>query len=213
LNASIDALHRVVARQPGSLSLAGGLPLASLFPRHLLGVVSLEAARDLSGSPLQYGWPEGSPSLREWIAADLRRRGADVVAGDVIVTSGAQQAIAPRAVYSRRVEALMLAVRRHLPSFSFCEPEGGFTLFVSSSDTTLDEVAVLRRATALGTSFDPGTLFRHDDSTTAFAMRLSPCNVPETSIDAAVARLARAVSRHAAMTRGLLRRSSRAAMP
>jgi 2-aminoadipate transaminase len=58
---------------------------------------------------LQYGWPEGSPDLREWIAARLRRRGAHVDADDVIVTSGAQQAIA-LAIGARRSEGNTIAV-------------------------------------------------------------------------------------------------------
>jgi 2-aminoadipate transaminase len=375
LDASIDNLHRVAARQPGTLSLAGGLPMASLFPRDLLGLAGFEATFDPSGAALQYGWPEGSQGLRRWIAADLVRRGASVSADDVIVTSGAQQAIAlavavlpevrqsiavaaetypgaldvfrrasaladpryagvsyvvtgvgnpsgvdlepaererllasgrfviadeayaelrfdgevrrplcadapdhvfhvgtfsktlcpglrvgwlvpparfrqalldakrtadlqaptlgqhmverllerldwqehlarARRVYARRIELLMRAVRRHLPSFSFREPEGGFTLFVTSDDSELEEVEVLERATALGTSFDPGSLFRRDEETRAFAMRLSACNVPEASIDHAVARLARAVSRYGRGTRReFLRRPAHAAMP
>jgi 2-aminoadipate transaminase len=356
LNSSIEFLHRVASRQTGTLSLAGGLPLASLFPRHLLGLVSLEAARDPSGSALQYGWPEGSEGVRRWVASELRQRGATVDADDVIVTSGAQQALAltigvlpevhksivvppetypgaldlfrresalvaderyagvsyvvtgvsnpsgidlapkererllasgrfvvddeayaelrfdgrvgrplcadapdrvfhvgtvsktlcpglrvgwvvpprrfrqalltakqsadlqattlgqdvlermlerldwrrhvehSRRVYARRIERLMDAVRWNLPSFSFREPEGGFTLFATTDDTHLDEIRVLERATALGTSFDPGSLFRRDQETRTFAMRLSPCNVPEASIDDAVTRLARAIS-------------------
>lgn len=43
---------------------------------------------------LQYGWPEGSERLRGWIAERLRARGARVEPGDVLVTSGAQQALA-----------------------------------------------------------------------------------------------------------------------
>jgi 2-aminoadipate transaminase len=47
-----------------------------------------------STAALQYGWPEGTPALRDWIAARLRRRGAAVERDDVLVTAGAQQAIA-----------------------------------------------------------------------------------------------------------------------
>jgi 2-aminoadipate transaminase len=356
LDTVIDDLHRVAARRAGTLSLAGGLPLVSLFPRQLLSRVGSEATRDPSGAALQYGWPEGNEGLRRWIAADLRRRGADVKADDVIVTSGAQQALAltvsvlpevrksidvasetypgaldlfrragalvtdgryagvsyvvtgvgnpsgvditpaererllasgrllmvdeayaelrfdgkagrplcadapdhvfhvgtfsktlcpglrvgwvvgpgrfrqallsakrnadlqastlgqdmlekllerfdwhdhlarARNAYARRLERLMRAVRRHLPSFSFREPEGGFTLFVRSDDPELDEVRVLERATAFGTSFDPGSLFRRDESRGLFAMRLSPCNVPESAIEQAVSRIARAIT-------------------
>jgi 2-aminoadipate transaminase len=371
LDTVIDDLHRVAARRAGTLSLAGGLPLSSLFPRDLLSRVGSEATRDPSGAALQYGWPEGNEGLRRWIAADLRRRGAQVNAEDVIITSGAQQALsltvsvlpevrrsidvtaetypgaldlfrragalvsdarcagvsyvvtgvgnpsgvditpaernellasgrflvvdeayaelrfdghagrplcadAPdhvfhvgtfsktlcpglrvgwvigparfrqaliaakrnadlqastlgqdmleklferfdwddhlvraRKAYARRLDRLMHSVRRHLPSFSFREPEGGFTLFVRSDDPHLDEVEVLERATAFGTSFDPGSLFRRDESARLFAMRLSPCNVPETAIDHAVGRVAQALERPDKRAR--YRRRSRAA--
>ncbi len=49
----------------------------------------------MPGSPaLQYGWPEGSKALRGFIAGRLRERGAAVDAESVIITNGAQQAIA-----------------------------------------------------------------------------------------------------------------------
>lgn len=74
------------------LSLGGGLPAAELFPRAALGRAFTAALR--RASTLQYGWPEGSPGLRAWIAARLRARGADVSADEVIITNGAQQALA-----------------------------------------------------------------------------------------------------------------------
>jgi 2-aminoadipate transaminase len=117
-----------------------------------------------------------------------------------------------RHVYARRVDRLANAVRRHLPSFSFREPEGGYTLFVKSDDLALDELVVLERATELGTSFDPGRLFRRDDDEHGFAMRLSSCNVPEESIDEAVLRLARAISTAWRENRNG-RRAARAATP
>jgi DNA-binding transcriptional MocR family regulator len=119
-----------------------------------------------------------------------------------------------RRVYARRLERLMHAVRRHLPGFTFREPEGGFTLFVKSDDPRLDELEVLARATDFGTSFDPGTLFRRDEGPHSFAMRLSACNVPESAIDHAVARVARALgTRGEGLRSGRRSRASRAATP
>jgi 2-aminoadipate transaminase len=43
---------------------------------------------------LQYGWPEGNEALRTWIATRLSINACRVDASDVIVTAGAQQAIA-----------------------------------------------------------------------------------------------------------------------
>lgn len=73
--------------------LGGGLPSAELFPRKELASTFLAVVYEPGCSALQYGWPEGDPRLREWIAARLRARGAPVTAEDMIVTSGAQQAV------------------------------------------------------------------------------------------------------------------------
>ena len=89
----IERLHREAAKKEEALSLAGGLPLASLFPRDEL----FDAAEQLNDGAreeaLQYTWPEGSEGLREWIARGLRARGAQVNADDVLITNGAQQAL------------------------------------------------------------------------------------------------------------------------
>lgn len=76
------------------ISLGGGLPADELFPRAALARAFVRAMREPQASALQYAWPEGRERLRGWIAARLRARGATVSASDVIVTSGAQQALA-----------------------------------------------------------------------------------------------------------------------
>lgn len=86
----IVELHRLAARRSDVIQLAGGLPANELLPRAQL-------ARALAGlmgdDALQYGWPEGSDQLREWIANRLAARGAHVDPARIIVTAGAQQAI------------------------------------------------------------------------------------------------------------------------
>src|SRR5262249_19572604 len=62
--------------------------------RSQLARAFVEAVHRPSSGALQYGWPEGSFGLRRWVALRLRARGAQVDAEDVIVTSGAQQALA-----------------------------------------------------------------------------------------------------------------------
>lgn len=91
VDAKIERLQREGAR-PGIIGLGGGLPNDALFPRRQLCDAFVAAVR--GPSALQYGWPEGSELLRGWIAERLRARGADVDCEDVIITSGAQQAIA-----------------------------------------------------------------------------------------------------------------------
>jgi 2-aminoadipate transaminase len=87
----IERLQRDACRS-GVICLGGGLPNDALFPRKTLCESFVEAVR--GPAALQYGWPEGSEPLRRWIADRLQKRGADVTAADVVVTSGAQQAIA-----------------------------------------------------------------------------------------------------------------------
>ena len=87
----IERLQRRAAASPGVLSFGGGLPSDTLFPR---GPLSRAFVRAVQTQALQYGWPEGSEALRRWVSGRLRARGAEVDPADVIVTSGAQQAIA-----------------------------------------------------------------------------------------------------------------------
>lgn len=89
-----ESLLRSAANDAKVISFAGGLPAPETFPRKALGAAAMHAAQSFGHDALQYDWSEGRPALREHIAARLRARGADVVADDVIVTNGAQQALA-----------------------------------------------------------------------------------------------------------------------
>lgn len=89
-----DELARKAAKKAGLISFAGGLPDPTLFPARELGAALRSALTADAAEALQYGWPEGAESLRAYVARDLRARGADVRADRVIITSGAQQAIA-----------------------------------------------------------------------------------------------------------------------
>lgn len=94
MNDAIEGLQRRAAADSRVIGLAGGLPSVSQFPRAALARAFLGALTRPEAPGLQYGWPEGSASLRRRIAERLRARGAEVSENDVIVTSGAQQAIA-----------------------------------------------------------------------------------------------------------------------
>jgi 2-aminoadipate transaminase len=90
----IERLQRLSAAEPGVISFGGGLPSPDLFPRAALARAFVEAVAAPSAPALQYGWPEGNDGLRDWIARRLSDRGASVTASDVIITNGAQQALA-----------------------------------------------------------------------------------------------------------------------
>lgn len=90
----IEELQRRAAGDPRVIGLAGGLPNEAQFPRRALAVSFLRALNRAGVPALQYGWAEGSERLRAFVADRLGARGADVKADQVVITSGAQQAIA-----------------------------------------------------------------------------------------------------------------------
>jgi 2-aminoadipate transaminase len=91
VNAVIERLQRASAADRGVIALGGALPSPAQFPLR-----SLRAAlrRAVDGTALQYAWPEGLDALRDFVRERLAARGVALEASDVIVTSGAQQAIA-----------------------------------------------------------------------------------------------------------------------
>lgn len=76
--------------RPGMISLAGGYPSPSLFDQEGLAQAGAQALAS-GASALQYGATEGSPGLREQLAAQCRARGIACEAGEVLVTTGSQQ--------------------------------------------------------------------------------------------------------------------------
>lgn len=86
-------LQKQAAERDDVLGLAGGLPADELLPKDELARALAEVTSSREDA-LQYGWPEGVEQLRHWIAKRLAARGADVNPGRVIITAGAQQALA-----------------------------------------------------------------------------------------------------------------------
>ncbi|MFC5236432.1 PLP-dependent aminotransferase family protein [Pseudonocardia zijingensis] len=88
---AIRDLLALTAR-PEVISLAGGLPGTDLLPRERIAAALAEAMTDPAA--VQYGETAGLHRLREAVAAhESGRIGRPVGAGDVVVTSGSQQAL------------------------------------------------------------------------------------------------------------------------
>lgn len=75
------------------INFASGLPDPAGFPMDALrdGAAAV-LAEDWRGG-LQYGEAEGYRPLREWVAADLSRRGVPTTPSQVLIVSGSQQGI------------------------------------------------------------------------------------------------------------------------
>jgi 2-aminoadipate transaminase len=96
-----------------------------------------------------------------------------------------------RTFYAERAEALVRALRRRLPSVSFVEPEGGFSVWAVTEERG-DDVEFLATALRYGVSVDPGRDFRPGGESEPIAFRLAFSSLPPERMNEAVGRLARA---------------------
>ena len=82
-----------VASRPEVVSLAGGMPYVEALPAQDVLEVATEVARDLGPTALQYGGGQGQLALRERSAMLMAEEGVDADPDDVVITTGAQQAL------------------------------------------------------------------------------------------------------------------------
>lgn len=82
-----------VTAQPDVISFAGGLPAPELFPIDAINRAAQSVLSTGGSAALQYGESEGYRPLREWIAAEMARRGVHAAATDVLITTGSQQVL------------------------------------------------------------------------------------------------------------------------
>ncbi len=82
-----------VTADPSVISFAGGLPNPESFP--VAAIAAAQAVLAESGAAaLQYSTTEGYLPLRQWIAARYKtKKGMDVDPGDILITTGSQQAL------------------------------------------------------------------------------------------------------------------------
>src|ERR1044071_1465873 len=80
-----------LTQRPEVISFAGGLPAPELFDVDGWRDAFAKAADDRRN--LQYATTEGDPVLRGVIAARMTRRGLPTTEGDLLVTTGSQQAL------------------------------------------------------------------------------------------------------------------------
>ncbi len=88
----IREILRTALRQD-VIPFAASEPSPELFPMEELEAVTRSIFREVGGDALRYAPTEGLQPLRELIAERLQRQGARVSAANVLITTGAQQAL------------------------------------------------------------------------------------------------------------------------
>ncbi|MEO5608015.1 MAG: PLP-dependent aminotransferase family protein [Polaromonas sp.] len=89
---AIRELFKLLGK-PGIISFAGGFPDPAMFDVEGIRVAANQALTDEPGAALQYGATEGHQPLREQLSAFMAAKGAAVAPGELIVTTGSQQAL------------------------------------------------------------------------------------------------------------------------
>lgn len=79
--------------QPDIISFAGGIPDPALFPVDAFKQAFSEALTTQASAALQYSVSEGYKPLRDWIAGQMTNVGIPCDAGNILITSGSQQAL------------------------------------------------------------------------------------------------------------------------
>jgi DNA-binding transcriptional MocR family regulator len=82
-----------VASRPEVVSLAGGMPFVQAIPTQDVLDVVAETFAEHGADPLQYGGGQGHLALRERLVALMAEEGVAADPDDVVVTTGAQQAL------------------------------------------------------------------------------------------------------------------------
>lgn len=82
-----------LTQRPEVISFAGGLPAPELFPLERVQAAARAVLEQRGQQALQYSTTEGCDELRDWVAARLSRSGLTITRDNVLIVSGAQQAI------------------------------------------------------------------------------------------------------------------------
>ncbi|MEJ2746721.1 MAG: PLP-dependent aminotransferase family protein [Anaerolineae bacterium] len=82
-----------LTQRPGLISFAGGLPAPSVFPIKQFEEAASRILRENGPQALQYSTTEGYLPLRELIADKMNRHGIKATVDNILITTGAQQAL------------------------------------------------------------------------------------------------------------------------
>ncbi|MEP6758028.1 MAG: PLP-dependent aminotransferase family protein [Actinomycetota bacterium] len=82
-----------VASRPEVVSLAGGMPYVQALPSSEIVAVAHDVLTEMGDVALQYGGGQGTPELRERLAMLMAEEGVVADPEDLVVTTGAQQAL------------------------------------------------------------------------------------------------------------------------
>lgn len=176
----------------------GDAPMPAPFAAHAPDAISVGSASKLYWGGLRVGWIRAPRALierlvRARVQFDL---GSSLFDQRVVLELLDDPAIAPlrRQQLRQRRDALVEALRAHLPDWRFRVPQGGLTLWLQLPHGSATRLAA--RVESLGVHLAPGPVFSVEGGGDGW-LRL-PFAQPEAQLQEAVVRIARAWSAQAA---------------
>lgn len=198
VEAAADLGVLLVEDDPYSLLGFDGGPDASMHARHPQGVVHLGSFSKTLAPGLRVGFAVAPPAVRDKLvlAAESAVLCPSAFSQRVVATylrehPWREHVKGLRVMYRERCDAMITALRRHLPEGRWQAPSGGFFVWVRLPQ--VDTAALLPRAVNARVAFVPGSAFFADDGGRDHA-RLSFCLPPPADIAEGVRRLAAVVS-------------------
>lgn len=89
----IRVVMKLIAENPGTISLASGSPDPSLFPVEAMQAINARILKENPAAALQYGMTLGRTPLRERVAKEMSRIGRPITLNNVMMTTGSQQGL------------------------------------------------------------------------------------------------------------------------
>ena len=193
----------------GQLRFAGEhlLPLAALDAKarrqkaYSGNVIYISTFSKTLAPGLRLGWVVAPAEVLQRLV--LAKQGADLHTGTFVQMVAYETARGGfldrhvrhiRAVYRERRDAILAALKRHMPpGVSWTEPEGGLFIWAVLPED-LDAVSLLPEAVEHGVAFVPGTCF-FDNGSGKNTMRLNFSFMPPGKIEEGIKRLAGVIAR------------------
>ena len=129
-----------LTERPGVISFAGGLPAPELFDAPgLRDAFAAALSGAAAGRSLQYSTTEGDPALRAAVAERLTARGLPTGPGQLLITSGSQQALTLAAtVLLEPGDAVLVEEPSYLAALQAFQLAGAEVVPVPCDDDGLD---------------------------------------------------------------------------
>jgi 2-aminoadipate transaminase len=91
-SSAIRELLKVI-QQPDIIAFSGGLPAPEFFPLREVGEACQYILQEDGANAMQYSATEGYVPLREYLSDAMRKYGIPATTGNILLTSGSQQAL------------------------------------------------------------------------------------------------------------------------